>query len=163
METTTKVEEHGIFNMSVSEPVPDVPVPLCDKLEAERREWTRKVCDMSARMKGIRDLVSLQVDVLSEQQRAVEKKSEYMSMQHKLKNKLDKMRGEKLEHFTVRYDRKLTNPEKDVLIASSLADLTEQMEHVSTQVDFFYETIRTINNIVYGLKLRHALEEYQRT
>lgn len=156
------VEEHGIFKMDVPPPEEKPKLSLSDQLELERKEWTSKVNDLVYRMKNIHGLVSLQVDVLSQQQIAIEKKTFYMTQHSKMRTVHDKKRGEKLEHFTVKYDRKLSAPEKDALVVSSLADLTEDMEHISTQVEFFYETIRNISNIIYGLKLRVGLEDFQK-
>jgi hypothetical protein len=172
-----EVENHDIFQLDkvsnlkmhsaishASEPKPksDVPLSFEAQLEAERSDWSLKIRHISEKIKHMKDLRDLQYDVFTSRTDALERKHSYMSMRAKIEQKIKKQKMEKLEHFSTRYDRKLNATEKDVLIDGSISDIAEHSEYISAQIEFFQETIKTIDNITYGIKIRVEINEYQK-
>jgi hypothetical protein len=51
---------------------------------------------------------------------------------------------------------------KELHIYVDIADVVERKDFIQTHLEFFRETIRTIDSMCYGIKHRLSLEEYKR-
>jgi hypothetical protein len=57
---------------------------------------------------------------------------------------------------------RLDKDPKNDLINTDLGDIVERRELLQNHLDYFRETVRTIDTLCYGIKHRMALEEYRR-
>jgi hypothetical protein len=133
------------------------------KFGEERSEWTEKIRSLSIRMKNIRELAEVQVDLYSNRQIILEYIAKLGQVMTKLNSKFRKDKAERLKHYSENSQVKYGANEKNPLIEGDLTELKERMEIVETQLSFLNETIKTVDHCLYGIKSRIALEEYLRS
>lgn len=132
------------------------------RFKAERDEWTGKVKDMSQRMRNIYDLAELQVDLYSNRQICADYTHTLMTHLTKINRIFREKKIERWEHYTRNYDLRMDKDPKELHIYVDMADIVERKDYVQNHLEFFRETIRTIDSMCYGVKHRMALEEYKR-
>ena len=129
----------------------------------EREEWTEKIRVLSVRMKNIRELADVQVELYSSRQMLLELYSKLGQVMVKLNAKYRKDKADRLKHYSESVQIKYGANEKTLLIEGDLSELKERMDMVDSQISFFNETMKTVDHMLYGLKSRISLEEYLRS
>ena len=132
------------------------------RFKQERDEWTVKINGMSARLKDIYEVADLQVDLYSQRQIAVDYTHTLMTHLTKINRIFRERKIERWEHYTRNYDLRMDKDPKELHIYVDIADVVERKDFIQTHLEFMRETIRTIDNMCYGIKHRLALEEYKR-
>ena len=133
---------------------------LIKKFEEERADWTEKVRELSIRMKNIRELAEVQVELFSNRQILLEYVGKLSQVITKLTSRYRKERGEKMRHYSENSQVKYGTNEKTPLIEGDLSELKERMDIVEGQLSFLNETIRTIDFMLYAIKERIKLQEF---
>lgn len=133
------------------------------KFSEERAEWTEKIRTLSIRMKNIRELSEVQVDLYSSRQILLEYSAKLGQVMTKLNSKYRKDRGDRLKFYSENSQIKYGANEKTPLIEGDLSDLKERMDIVENQISFINETIKTVDHCLFGIKSRITLEEYLRS
>lgn len=152
----------SIFETPAKDPSSEPKESFVDRFERERKEWTDKVKGISVRFRSVDDLVDVQVDLYSQRQVAVDYQHQLQVLHSKLKKKL-------ATEFKVAYD-KLKKSEDFRYSEREMAKFAEEMsgetrnkvEILQTHIDFFRETIRTIDNMIFGVKHRLEIEDFRR-
>jgi hypothetical protein len=129
----------------------------------EREEWTEKIRVLSVRMKNIRELADVQVELYSSRQMLLELYSKLGQVMVKLNAKYRKDKADRLKHYSESVQIKYGANEKTLLIEGDLSELKERMDMVDSQISFFNETMKTVDHMLYGVKSRISLEEYLRS
>ncbi len=131
--------------------------------QLEREEWTEKIRTLSIRMKNIKELADVQVDLYSSRQILLEMYSKLGQVMVKLNAKYRKDKADRLRYYSESVQVKYGANEKTPLIEGDLSELKERMDLVDGQISFFNETMKTVDHMLYGVKSRIALEEYLRS
>lgn len=132
------------------------------RFKNERDEWTTRINGMSARLKDIYEIADLQTDLYSYRQVAVDYTHTLMTHLTKINRIFRERKIERWEHYTRNYDLRMDKDPKELHIYVDIADVVERKDFIQTHLEFFRETIRTIDSMCYGIKHRLALEEYKR-
>jgi len=132
------------------------------RLKKEREEWGEKVNDMSERLRDIYKLSDLLTDLYSSRQIAVENAHTMMTHLTKVNRIYRERKVERFNYYTRNYDVRLDKDPKMLFIDVDLADIVERRELLQNHLDFFRETVRTIDTLCFGVKHRMGLEEYRR-
>jgi hypothetical protein len=132
------------------------------RFKTERDEWTNTIKDMSSRMKSIYDVADLQVDLYSNRQIIADYTHTLMAHLTKINRIFREKKIERWEHYTRNYDLRMDKDPKELHIYVDIADIVERKDLVQNHLEYFRETIRTIDTMCYGIKNRLALEEYKR-
>lgn len=133
-----------------------------ERFENERKEWTEKIQSFSERMKDIKNLVYLQVDLFSNRQILLEYISNLGQIIIKLNNKYKKSKSERMKYYSEVHQVRYGTNEKTPLIEGELSELKERIDILDSHISFLNETIKTIDFMIYGVKSRILLEEYLR-
>ena len=133
------------------------------EFQIEREEWTEKIRVLSIRMKNIKELAEVQVELYSNRQMLLEISSKLGQVMVKLNGKYRKDRADRLKYYSENVQVKYGANEKTPLIEGDLSGLKERMDLVDGQISFFNETMKTVDHMLYGVKSRIALEEYLRS
>jgi hypothetical protein len=149
--------------MSEQQPNVEQKIDFNQKFEVERGEWTEKIRELSIRMKNIRELAEVQVDLYSNRQLLLEYSSKLGQVMVKLNAKFRKDRAERLKYYSEKTQVKYGANEKTPLIEGDLSELKERMDIVEGQISFLNETMKTVDHMLYGVKSRISLEEYLRS
>jgi len=149
----------------MSEQAPNVEgkIDFEKKFSEERSEWTEKIKILSIRMKNIREVGEVQVELFSSRQILLEYAAKLGQVMTKLNTKHRKDRGDRLRFYSESSQVKYGANEKTPLIEGDLTELKERIDIVDNQISFINETIKTVDHFLYGIKSRIALEEYLRS
>lgn len=129
----------------------------------EREEWTEKIRVLSVRMKNIRELADVQVELYSGRQMLLELYSKLGQVMVKLNAKFRKEKADRLRYYSESVQIKYGANEKTPLIEGDLSELKERMDMVDSQISFFNETMKTVDHMLYGIRHRIMLEDYLRS
>jgi hypothetical protein len=132
------------------------------RFRKEREDWMERVTDMSNRLKDIHHLSDLMTEIYSSRQIAVEYSHTLMTHLTKVNRIYRERRVERYDHYTRHHDIRLDKDPKTDLINVDLADILERRDLLQNHLDYFRETIRTIDTLCFGIKHRMSLEEYRR-
>jgi hypothetical protein len=135
---------------------------LFARFKAEREEWTARIGDMSERLKDIYKVADLQTDVYSYRQIAVDYTHTLMTHLSKVNQIFRAKKVDRWEHYTRNYDLRMDKEPKELHILVDIAEVNERKELLQNHLDYFRETIRTIDSLTYGIKHRIQLEDYKR-
>jgi len=133
------------------------------EFQLEREEWTEKIRILSIRMKNIRELADVQVELYSSRQFLLELYSKLGQVMVKLNAKYRKDKAQRLKYYSESVQVKYGANEKTPLIEGDLSELKERMDLVDGQISFFNETMKTVDHMLYGIRHRIMLEDYLRS
>lgn len=128
--------------------------------QIEREEWTEKIRELSIRMRNIRELADVQVDLYYNRQILLEYSSKLGQVMSKLNAKFRKDKSSRLKYYSEMSQVKYGANEKTPLIEGDLSELKERMDLVNEHISFLNETMKTIDFMLYGVKDRIKLQEF---
>ena len=136
----------------------DKILALDKKLSDQRSDWTIKIGDLSKSLRyinGIEDTIAM---VLSNRQILIEHIA-YINVKTKeQKRKLaDRYREKYLEYYN--FDYKLGEKQKEQFIQADLADDGIILSHLENQLEFFKESVKTLDNMGFAIRNRLALKD----
>ena len=131
------------------------------KLATERKEWKEKIHDLIKMIKGTSTLAEAQVFMLSYRQLFVEKITELRALHMKKQKSIDTFYKDQYREYTINYDIKLTPAEKNQFIKADLGNLRMQAELLENQMNFFQESIKTMDTMSFSINNRIKLAEAQ--
>jgi hypothetical protein len=132
---------------------------LEEQLVKDRDEWKNKIKDLIAQSKNYNQLAECQVMMLSYRQILLDKISEFKSTVYKRNAAWDKYWKEAYRDYSLNYDIKLTNGEKNAFIKADLAPLKTQISLIESHIDYYDQCIRTLDNMAFAIRNRIQLED----
>lgn len=136
--------------------------PIYVRFGKERDEWREKIKDMSERLRDVYNLSDLLTDVYSSRQIALEYTHTLMAHLSKVNRIFRERKVERFNYYSRNYELRLDKDFKYDHIHADLNDIIERRELLQNHLDYFRETIRTIDSLTFGIKHRMSLEEYKR-
>ena len=133
-----------------------------DTFTRERTEWTERIRELSIRMKNIREIAEVQVDLYSDRQKLLEYAYKLGQIVSKQNAKYRSDRRAKMVYYSEEHNVRYGSNEKTSLIEGDLSDLKKKIDIVDNHVSFVNETIKTVDHMLYGIKSRISLEEFMR-
>ncbi len=130
------------------------------EFQLEREEWTDRIRILSVRMKNIKELAEVQIELYSSRQILLEMYSKLGQVMVKLNSKFRRDKAERLRYYSESVQVKYGANEKTPLIEGDLSELKERMDLVDGQISFFSETMKTVDFMLYGVKDRIKLQEF---
>lgn len=132
---------------------------LKDTFQSDQEFWTEKVEEHAKCFAFISKMPNLQVVIYTDRQILVESKSKLLMSRIKINKSI---RDNKKKAFTkakTNSDILLkTYSDINIYIESELKDDLEKIELLDMQIDFLVETIKTIDNMIYGIRSRIELD-----
>lgn len=131
---------------------------LDKKLSSQRTEWTNNIKELAQSLRNLNRLEETIAEVLSSRQSLVEQMS-YLNMKVKeQKNKVNvRYREAYIRYYE--YDYKLGEKQKDKFIETDLADENMILSHLENQVEFFRDSVKTLDNMGFAIRNRLALKD----
>ena len=128
------------------------------KLSTQRTEWTNNIKDLAQSLKKINGIEETIAEVLSSRQTLVEQMS-YLNM--KVKEQRNKVNVRYREAYIryYEYDYKLGEKQKEKFIEIDLADENMILSHLENQVEFFRDSVKTLDNMGFAIRNRLALKD----
>jgi hypothetical protein len=132
-----------------------------EKFTGERRSWTDSVTSIGRRFREVENLAEVQVDLYTKRQEALEYQYKLIAVHTKLKNMFAVQWKRAYEEAGRDDDVRFSEKEKTKTADAGTANLKFKTETVSNQVEFFRETIKTIDNMIFGVKHRIDIENFK--
>lgn len=136
----------------------EVILALDKKLSGQRTEWTNNIKELSQSLRHLNQLEETIAEVLSSRQSLVEQIS-YLNMKIKeQKNKVNvRYREAYIRYYE--YDYKLGEKQKEKFIETDLADENMILSHLENQVEFFRDSVKTLDNMGFAIRNRLTLKD----
>lgn len=128
----------------------------------ERSEWTERIRELSVRMRNIREIGEVQVELYSDRQRLLEYAYKLGQILTKLNANYRAERKNKMKYYSEEHNTRYGSNEKTSLIEGDLAEIKRKIDLVDNHMSFMNETVKTVDHFLYGVKSRIALEEFMR-
>lgn len=138
------------------------PVSYVERFEAERNTWTEDVKGIAARFKNVDDMIEVQVDLYSKRQQAVEYMHQLMVLQSRLKKTWIAEYQKTYDSLLINQDFRYSEKERQKIAEDKTSGAKLKLDVLQTHVDFFRETVKTIDNMIFGVKHRLEIEDFRR-
>lgn len=157
-----ETEETGLnlnsFNTEEEKKSLDIPA----RFVQERDEWTKTIKNISLRFKRVEDLAEVQIDLYSTRQDIVEYMYRLGAIQSKVKKKWMSEYKKAYDDLSLNQDLRYTDKEKAKFAEEKTGELKTHLDIFQNHIDFFKESIKTIDNMVFGVKHRIEIEDFKR-
>jgi hypothetical protein len=127
-------------------------VTLEERFKEERADWNDKIIKLVESIKHTSKLSEAQVIQLSYRQMIQDKLAEYRILHEKRQEMFDKQMTERFREYKLGYDIKLSSSETQAFIQTDCKALKLQLKMIHTQITYFEESIKTLDNIGYAIK-----------
>lgn len=136
---------------------------LDNRFSRERLEWSGKIKEMSSQLKNVIQVAELMTSIYTERQRALEYYHYIISLLIQINRKYTKSYSDKWKFYTYQGNERFPNETaKTMRIQAELGELKEKREALDNHSKFIDGTIKTIDNIIFGLKSRIEIEQIAR-
>lgn len=134
----------------------EVNKELENRLKEERNNWKEDIIKLVKSIGDTKKLTEAQVLQLSYRQMVQEKIAEYSILVEKRQEALDKQYTQRFKEYTNGFELKLNSTEKTAFINADCAALKFQIKMINTQIRYFEECVKTLDNL--GFAIRNKIE-----
>lgn len=131
------------------------------RLNTDRTDWKNKINELVLKIKNMNELADCQVNMLSYRQILLDKVTDFKTMIYKRNGTWERYYRSQYREYTLNYDVKLTSGEKHQFIKAELSSLRTQIDMLQSHVDYYYECIKTLDNLAFAIRNRIRLEDEQ--
>ena len=129
-------------------------ITLEERFKEERTDWNEKIISLIESIKHTHKLAEAQVIQLSYRQIIQDKLAEYRILHEKRQETLDKQSVDRFREYKLSYDIKLSSSETQAFVQSDCKALKLQIKMIHTQIIYFEESIKTLDNLGFAIKNR---------
>jgi hypothetical protein len=134
---------------------------LESKLSKDRVEWKDKITELIRTIKNMNAISDCQINMLSYRQILLDKVTDFKTMIYKRNATWERYYRSQYREYTINYDVKLTSGEKHQFIKAELSSLKNQIDLLQSHVDYYYECIKTLDNLAFAIRNRIRLDDEQ--
>lgn len=132
------------------------------QFQEEREEWTERIRELSVRMRNIREIGEVQVELYSDRQKLLEYAFKLGQALGKLNSTYRGDKKNKMIYYSEEHNTRYGSNEKTHLIDGDLSEIKYRIDLVDNHTSFMNETIKTVDHMLFGIKARISLEEFMR-
>ena len=136
-------------------------ITLEERFKEERNDWNNKIITLVESIKHTSKLSEAQVIQLSYRQMIQDKLAEYRILHEKRQEMFDKQTTERFREYKLGYDIKLSSSETQAFVQTDCKALKLQLKMIHTQIIYFEESIKTLDNIGYAIKNKIEIVSHQ--
>ena len=125
---------------------------LEERFKDERTDWNDKIIKLIESIKYTQNLAEAQVTQLSYRQMLQDKLVEYRILHEKRQEMFDKQTVDRFREYKLSYDIKLSSSETQAFVQSDCRALKLQIKMIQTQIIYFEESIKTLDNLGFSIK-----------
>jgi len=136
---------------------------LEERFSRERVSWGGKVKGLSAKLKETKEVAVLMTEIYTERQLALEYYHYLIALLIQINKKYNRSYSEKYKFYKYESQERLPNDNLvKIRINAELQDLKEKRDILDNHAKFIDGTIKTIDNIIFGMKSRIDIEQIAR-
>lgn len=139
----------------------EVKLNINKKFQTDREQWTKTIEKYSKKLMNIKDIPELQVELYSSRQVVVDEMGKLQNLYTKKITELKKKRFEIFDEASNKKNVRLISQEKNIIMEGKMADSSLLTNVIEIQIEFYRETLKTIDSVIYGIKNRIELEQYR--
>lgn len=143
------------------EKINNINTTLEERFKEERTDWNNKIIELVESIKHTSKLSEAQVIQLSYRQMIQDKLAEYRILHEKRQEMLDKQTADRFREYKLSYDIKLSSSETQMFVQADCKALKLQIKMIQTQITYFEESIKTLDNIGYAIKNKIEIMSHQ--
>jgi transcriptional regulator with AAA-type ATPase domain len=132
---------------------------ISTKFKAKREEVSAEVLQSIEKMSSFRNLKEVQVSMLSLRQRLLEDSHTLLEHLSVIRKKYRTEKSSQMENISENLQHRYQYNEKTVIIEGKTAVTKEMMDLIENQISFFNESIKTVDNVLFGIKTRVEIEK----
>lgn len=132
---------------------------LSNVFNESRCYWTSRIKIHSDNFKCIEKITELQAELFSDRQIILEQKHKLYERISKMNNSLHKNKKDLYLFYYSHYEIRLGSKEKEMFMDADLANKLELNELIDNHINFLDQTIKTLDNMIYGIKYRVSMYE----
>ena len=137
----------------------DTKKNIAEKFQARRADVSKEIYENIEKLSNLKTLKDAQVNMLSLRQRLLEDNHTILEHITMLRKKFRDEKAEVMENLSKNLQLRYQSNEKNVVIDGKTSSTKEYLEIFENQVSFFNESIKTIDNIIFGIKTRLDIEK----
>ena len=132
---------------------------LMDGHRLTRKTVTDEIRGDIEKMSDMKGLKAVQVSMLSLRQRLLEENHMQIENLSVVKKKYRNDRAKQMEDLSTNLQHRYQYNEKTVIIDGKTANVKEIVDAIENQISFFVDSIKTVDNVLYGIKTRVEIEK----
>jgi hypothetical protein len=160
--TGTKLNLHSFDSTETNESEEPKKIDIYTRFVQERDEWTKSIKNISSRFKKVEDMDQVQIDLYSSRQDIVEYMYRLGAIQANVRKRWMSAYKKAYDDLSMNQDYRYTDREKSKFAEEQTGELKTQLDIFQNHIDFFKESIKTIDNMVFGVKHRIEIEDFKR-
>lgn len=133
---------------------------IAEEFEEERKKWKDKVIEMANKVNKLDQVAALQVDLYSSRQIIIERISKLYQYLSIYNSSYKSKKKELFIKYTVDSDIKLGQGEKIIMVEGDLADLQKKLNLIEHHIDYYKETVKNIDSMLYGVRNKLQIEQF---
>lgn len=137
----------------------DTKKNISEKFQTRRADVSREIYENIEKLSNLKSLKDAQVNMLSLRQRLLEDNHTLLEHITTLRKKFRDERAETMETLSKNLQLRYQANEKTVVIEGKTSSTKEYLDIFENQVSFFNESIKTIDNVIFGIKTRLDIEK----
>lgn len=132
---------------------------ISKKFSDSRASVSTEIYENIEKLSNLKTLKEAQVNMLSLRQRLLEDNHTLLENITVLRKKFREERSSEMENLSKNLQIRYQSNEKTVVIEGRTSNTKESLELFENQVSFYNESIKTIDNIIFGIKTRLDIEK----
>ncbi|CAB4175543.1 hypothetical protein UFOVP972_242 [uncultured Caudovirales phage] len=132
---------------------------ISKKFQDRRAEVSKEIYENIEKLSNLKTLKEAQVNMLSLRQRLLEDNHTLFEHITILRKKYRDDRSIEMENISKNLQIRYQANEKNIVIEGRTSPTKEALEIFENQVSFFTESIKTIDNVIFGIKTRLDIEK----
>ena len=124
-----------------------------------RKDISNEIRECIEKMSTLGGLKEVQVKMLSLRQRLLEDNHILIENLSSVKKKHRNARSKLMETLSNDLQNRYQYNEKNVIIDGKTANIKEIVDSIENQISFFVDSIKTVDNVLYGIKTRVEIEK----
>ncbi len=136
----------------------DKILQLDERLVLQRERWTKKITSLADGLKTLTDMEIVIADILHTRQLLVEQQM-YVQIKFKDQKKQVDLKWKDAWIRYYNYDYKLTDKIREKFIEAELADDKMILSLLENQIEFYRESVKTLDNMGFAVRNRLALND----
>jgi hypothetical protein len=137
----------------------ETKIKITKKFQDRRAEVSNEIYENIEKLSNLKTLKDAQVNMLSLRQRILEDNHTLFEHITTLRKKYRDDRSLEMENLSRNLQIRYQANEKTVVLDGRTSNIRESLEIFENQVAFFTESIKTIDNIIFGIKTRIDIEK----
>ena len=132
---------------------------ISEKFKSKREEVSKEILQSIEKMSSFKGLKEVQVSMLSMRQRLLEDNHTLLEHLTVLRKKYRAERSTQMEDISTNLQTRYQYNEKTVIIDGKTTATKEAIDIIENQIAFFNDSIKTVDNVLFGIKTRVEIEK----